>query len=77
MNNKENTSLKPKNARQKPINYITEQIKVEKFIPGGQTIATLENGKKIFLWGALPEEVVTKVRVTKEKSSFEIGRAHV
>ena len=73
MNNKENTSLKPKNARQKPINYITEQIKVEKFIPGGQTIATLENGKKIFLWGALPEEVVTKVRVTKEKSSFVEG----
>ncbi len=75
MNNKENTSLKPKNARQKPINYITEQIKVEKFIPGGQTIATLENGKKIFLWGALPEEVVTKVRVTKEKSSFVEGIA--
>ena len=64
MNNKENTSLKPKNARQKPINYITEQIKVEKFIPGGQTIATLENGKKIFLWG-----------VTKEKSSFVEGIA--
>ena len=31
--------------------YITERINVEKFIPGGQALATLVNGKKIFLWG--------------------------
>lgn len=50
-------------------------IKVEKFIPGGQALATLTNGKKIFLWGALPGEVITKVRITKEKSSFVEGIA--
>ena len=50
-------------------------IRVEKFIPGGQALATLANGKKIFLWGALPDEVVTDVKVTKEKSSFVEGIA--
>lgn len=50
-------------------------IRVEKFIPGGQALATLETGKKIFLWGALPDEVVTDVKATKEKSSFVEGIA--
>lgn len=48
---------------------------VEKFIPGGQTLGTLEDGKKIFLWNALPSEVVTKVQVTKFKSHFMEGIA--
>lgn len=65
------SSKNSKNAEK----YITESIKVEKFIPGGQALATLENGKKIFLWGTLPGEVVTKVRVTKEKPSFVEGIA--
>lgn len=68
-------SKKPRKTSPKPEKYITESIKVDKFIPGGQAIATLESGKKIFLWGALPGEVVTKVRVTKEKSSFVEGIA--
>lgn len=59
----------------KPEKYITENIKIEKLIPGGQVLATLENGKKIFLWNALPEEIVTRVRVTNEKSSFVEGIA--
>lgn len=62
---------KPKKADQ----YITEHIKVEKFIPGGQALATLASGKKIFLWNALPGEIITKVRLTKEKSSFVEGVA--
>lgn len=68
-------SKKPRKTTPKPEKYITESIKVEKFIPGGQALGTLENGKKIFLWGALPGEVVTKVKVTKEKSSFVEGIA--
>lgn len=68
-------SQKPPKKTKKPEKYITEEIKVEKFIPGGQALATLENGKKIFLWGALPGEIVAKIRVTKEKSSFVEGIA--
>lgn len=68
-------SRKSQEKRQRPPKYITESMKVEKFIPGGQALATLENGKKIFLWNALPGEIVTKVRVTKEKSSFVEGIA--
>lgn len=55
---------------QKPEKYITERIRIEKFIPGGQSLATLESGKKIFLWNALPGEIVAKCRITREKSSF-------
>ncbi len=50
-------------------------IEIEKLIPGGQALGTLENGKKIMLWGTLPGEIVTKVRVTKEKSSYCEGVA--
>lgn len=59
----------------KPEKYITERIKVEKLIPGGQALGQLENGKKIMLWGVLPGEIATKVRVSKEKSSFVEGVA--
>ncbi|MBQ1528029.1 class I SAM-dependent RNA methyltransferase [Candidatus Saccharibacteria bacterium] len=47
-----------------------EKITVEKFIIGGQTLGTLKNGKKIFFWNALPEEIVTEFTVTKQKSHF-------
>ncbi len=42
---------------------------VDRFVPGGQGIATLENGKKAFVWGALPEEDI-KFETTKSKSSY-------
>lgn len=60
---------------QKAKKYITERIKIEKFIPGGQALGTLENGKKIFLWNTIPGEVVSKVELTKEKSHFAEGVA--
>lgn len=63
-------SEKSPKYHQKPEKYITESIKIEKFIPGGQAIGTLENGKKVFFWNALPGEIVTKARITKEKSHF-------
>lgn len=62
---------KPKKAPE----YITTRISVEKLIPGGQGLATLPDGKKIFLWNALPGEIVTKIEVTKSKSSFAEGIA--
>lgn len=59
----------PKNAKNAQ-NYTTGRIKVEKFIPGGQALATLEFGQKIFLWGTLPGEIITDLRITKSKSRY-------
>ncbi len=50
--------------------YITECIKVQKLIPGGQALGELASGKKVFLWGVLPGEIATKCQVTKEKNSY-------
>ena len=66
---------KPRKNLEKPKKYITERIKVEKLIPGGQALGTLESGKKIFLWNALPGELVADIEITKSKSSFEEGIA--
>ncbi len=64
-----NTAKGPK----KPIEYITERIKVEKLIPGGQALGTLASGQKIFLWNALPGEIATKIQLTKRKSTYLEG----
>ena len=48
---------------------------VDKLVPGGQGIATLPDGKKIFLWNALPKEVVTEYEITKKKSKYCEGIA--
>lgn len=45
------------NQRRKPIKYLTERITIDKLVPGGQGLATFSDGKKIFLWNALPGEV--------------------
>ena len=45
-------------------------IKIEKLIPGGMALSALPDGKKIFLWNALPGEEVTDYEVTKNKSHF-------
>lgn len=50
-----------------------ESVRIEKLIPGGQALGTLASGKKIMLWGALPNEIVTKWEVSKEKNSFVEG----
>lgn len=43
--------------------------KIEKFVPGGQGIATLDSGKKAFVWGVLPGEEV-EFETTKNKASY-------
>ncbi|MBR2658522.1 class I SAM-dependent RNA methyltransferase [Candidatus Saccharibacteria bacterium] len=45
-------------------------MKIEKIIPGGQSLATDENGKKIFFWNALPGEIVEEYVITKNKSHY-------
>ena len=47
---------------------------MEKIVGGGQTIGTLSDGRKAFVWGGLPKELVT-IRVTKKKSHFVEGVA--
>lgn len=64
----------PKNRKISP-EYITERIKIQKLIPGGQALGTLADGKKIFLWNALPGETVTRVLITKQKPHFVEGIA--
>lgn len=45
-------------------------IRVEKFIPGGQSLGTMEDGRKIFFWNALPGEEIEEYLVTKKKSHY-------
>ena len=46
-----------------------ETIHLDKIVGGGQTLGTLADGRKCFVWGGLPGETVT-VRITKKKSHF-------
>jgi tRNA/tmRNA/rRNA uracil-C5-methylase (TrmA/RlmC/RlmD family) len=50
------------------------QAKINKFVPGGQAIATLNDGKKAFIWGALPGELI-EFEITKNKKSYCEGIA--
>ena len=45
---------------------------MEKIVGGGQAIGTLDDGRKAFVWGGLPKELVT-IRATKKKSHFVEG----
>ena len=45
-------------------------IKIDKIIPGGQSIATGDDGKKLFFWNTLPGEIITEFKITKNKSHY-------
>ena len=45
---------------------------LEKIVGGGQSLGTLEDGRKVFVWGGLPNETV-QVQLTKKKSSYAEG----
>ncbi len=47
-------------------------VKLDKIVGGGQSIGTLESGKKIFIWGGLPGELVS-AQITKKKSKLAEG----
>ncbi len=51
---------------------ILNQLELGKLVHGGQSISETKNGKKILVWGGLPDEVVD-VRITKKKSSYLEG----
>lgn len=51
---------------------MTEQITIDKLVHGGQAIGRLSDGRTVFVWGALPGEVVT-IRLTKNKKTYAEG----
>lgn len=55
---------------------IYETVVIEKLVHGGQGLGTLEDGRKAFIWNALPGEKV-KARITKKKKDFVEGIAEV
>ncbi|HEX8182029.1 MAG TPA: TRAM domain-containing protein [Candidatus Saccharimonadales bacterium] len=52
----------------------TEVVVIDKLVHGGQGLATLADGRKIFVWNALPGEKVN-VRIIKTKKSYAEGIA--
>src|SRR5690606_16853900 len=47
-------------------------VTLEKIVGGGQTLATIDDGRKLFVWGGLPGEKV-EVQLTKKKSKLAEG----
>jgi len=45
---------------------------LEKIVGGGQVLGQLADGRKVFVWGGLPGELVT-VQITKKKSKYAEG----
>lgn len=48
------------------------KVKLDKIVGGGQALGTLDDGRKIFVWGGLPAETVN-VEITKKKSKMAEG----
>ncbi len=48
------------------------ELRLDKIVGGGQALGTLEDGRKVFVWGGLPDELV-KVQITRKKSSYAEG----
>ena len=46
-----------------------EKVTIEKLVHGGQGLATLADGRRVFVWNALPSETVG-VRIIKSKKSY-------
>ena len=53
----------------KPLHLV---LQLEKIVGGGQTLGTLDDGRKAFVWGGLPGETV-EIMVTKKKSKLVEG----
>lgn len=51
---------------------IFETLRLEKIVGGGQALGAMNDGRKAFVWGGLPGELV-KILITKKKSHFVEG----
>ncbi|OYW86185.1 hypothetical protein B7Z17_00940 [Candidatus Saccharibacteria bacterium 32-49-10] len=47
-------------------------VTLDKVVGGGQTLGTLEDGRKLFVWGGLPGETV-EIQLTKKRASYAEG----
>ncbi|MFZ1361163.1 MAG: RsmD family RNA methyltransferase [Candidatus Saccharimonadales bacterium] len=47
-------------------------VTLNRIVGGGQTIATMDDGRKLFVWGGLPGEQV-RVQITKKRSQLAQG----
>ena len=56
--------------RKKDLPVVT--VTLDKIVGGGQTLGTMEDGRKLFVWGGLPGEQV-EVQLTKKKSKLAEG----
>lgn len=48
------------------------EVTIDKFVHGGQGLGTLPDGKKCFVWGALPKETV-RAQLTRRKKDWAEG----
>ncbi len=53
---------------------IYQNIRIEKLVHGGQAMGSLEDGRKVFIWNALPGELVS-IEVFKSKKDYAEGYA--
>ncbi|MDB5185721.1 MAG: hypothetical protein JWL85_244 [Candidatus Saccharibacteria bacterium] len=51
-----------------------EEVRIEKIVHGGQGLGTLPDGRKVFVWNALPGELV-RVQVWRGKKKYAEGIA--
>ena len=47
-------------------------VTLDKIVGGGQALGTMDDGRKLFVWGGLPGETV-EVQLTKKKSNYAEG----
>jgi len=47
-------------------------VQLDKIVGGGQTLSTMDDGRKLFVWGGLPGETV-EVQLTKKRSHMAEG----
>jgi 23S rRNA (uracil1939-C5)-methyltransferase len=52
--------------------YKVEELTIDKLVHGGQGMGILKDGRKCFVWGALPGELV-KAQITKSKKDWAEG----
>jgi len=45
------------------------QVRIEKIVPEGKSLARLEDGKVVFVWGGLPGELI-EINIIKNKKNF-------
>ncbi len=53
---------------------MTEQVRISKLVHGGQAIGDLADGRKVFVWNALPGELV-EVQITRKRKDYCEGIA--